>query len=113
MLSPFTDPQEMPGHQAQMQAPIERWRHVCLEFHCIQELLVRGTLPHDFEPVHLTKLRKGLSPATRGVLAFLLHVWNADNRFDLGETRRWDEQHLAAFQRWVSGRPGDEPCHYF
>ena len=35
------------------------------------------------------------------------------NRFDLAETQRWDDQHLGAFWRWVTGQFTGQPCHYF
>jgi hypothetical protein len=38
---------------------------------------------------------------------------NSANRFDLAEVQRWDEDHLKAFSRWVSGSTTGEACHYF
>ena len=67
----------------------------------------------DFEPIDLARLRKKPnSPAMRGVFSFLLHVWNASNRFDLAEIQRWDADHIGAFVRWVNGST-HRPCHYF
>lgn len=95
--------------------PVDDWRSVALEFHCIQDCLRQKLLYHGFEPVHLAKLRKNraLTPSMRGVLSFLLHIYNSANRFDLAEVQRWDEQHRTAFQRWVTGQSTGEPCHYF
>ena len=95
--------------------PLEKWRYVAREFHGVQECLGKGQLQPDFEPADLARLRKnpGFTPATRGVFAFLLHIYNSSNRFDLAETQRWDEDHLAAFRRWVNGQSTGRPCHYF
>jgi hypothetical protein len=96
--------------------PVEEWRLVALEFHCIQDCLRQKLLYQGFEPMHLARLRKNsaaLTPSGRGVLAFLLHIYNSANRFDLAEVQRWDDSHRAAFQRWVSGQSTGEPCRYF
>lgn len=94
---------------------VEEWRVLAREFHGVQSCLICGQLHHDFEPADLAKLRKmgEFTAATRGVFAFLLHAWNRANRFDLAETARWDEHHLAAFQRWVTGQTSGFPCRYF
>ena len=94
---------------------MNQWRAVALGFHCIQDCLVRKQLPQGFEPGQLARLRKSraLTPSVRGVLAFLLHIYDSANRFDLAETARWDEQHLAAFQNWVTGHTSGQPCRYF
>ena len=58
---------------------------------CIQDCLARKQLFHGFEPVHLTRLRKDWAPtlAVRGVLSFLLHIYNSANRFDRHKKTRW------------------------
>jgi hypothetical protein len=71
-------------------------------------------LPADFEPADLIRLpdRVPLSGAEQGVLNFLLHIWDyTENPFELSATQRWDEDHLAAFGRWVTDP--EEPCRYF
>lgn len=95
--------------------PVDDWRAVALEFHCIQEWLRQKLLYHGFEPVHVARLRKNpaLTPSMRGVVTFLLHIYNSATRFDLAEVQRWDDQHRAAFQRWVTGQSTGEPCRYF
>ena len=95
-------------------SPIERWRVVALEFHAIQWFLNTGMLRPDFEPVDLARFRKRPdSGAVRGIFAFLLHIYNSANRFDLSEIQRWDDEHRKAFTRWVTGQTTGEPCHYF
>ena len=93
----------------------EQWRSIARDFHAVQECLARILLRADFEPADLVRLRKrqAFTPAYRGVFAFLLHIWNSSNRFDLAETQRWDDQHLGAFWRWVTGQFTGQPCHYF
>ena len=95
--------------------PLENWRSIAREFHCVQECLDKGMLRTDFEPANLARLRKSpvFTPASRGVFAFLLHIWNSANRFDLAQTQRWYDEHLGAFRRWVSGQSMGQPCHYF
>lgn len=95
--------------------PVEAWRLVALEFHCIQDCLRQKLLFQSFEPAHLARLRKNraLTPSMRGVMAFLLHIYNGANRFDLSEVQRWDDLHRAAFQRWVTGQSAGEPFRYF
>lgn len=94
---------------------MDQWRSVALEFHCIQDCLVRKQLFQGFEPGHLVRLRKSraLTPSVRGVLTFLLHIYDSANRFDLAETQRWDAQHQNAFLRWVNGHSSGQPCRYF
>lgn len=96
--------------------PMDRWRFIAREFHCLRTCMDKGLLHADFEPADLVRLRKkqAFTPAQRGVFAFLLHIWNSSNRFDLAETQRWDCEHLGAFRRWVSGQStGGDPCRYF
>jgi hypothetical protein len=93
---------------------IQQWRHIATSFHRIAHQVAKGNLPADFEPEDLTRLpeRVPLSGAEQGVLSFLLHIWDhTENPFDLTETQRWDEDHLAAFGRWVTDP--EEPCRYF
>jgi hypothetical protein len=49
----------------------------------------------------------------QGVVAFLLHIWNTENPFDLGQIQRWDSSHRRAFAAWVNGATTGVPCHYF
>ena len=93
---------------------IDRWRQIAEEFHAVRWCLEKGMLSADFEPADLPRLRKGPSSgALRGVFSFLLHIFNSENRFDLGEVQRWDAAHLQAFHRWVGGKSTGHPCHYF
>lgn len=93
---------------------LEHWRMVALEFHAIQFARSARRLPEDFGPAHLASLpRASLTPAAQGVIAFLLHVWNTDNRFELGQIQRWDSSHRQAFVAWVTGAGSGEPCRYF
>jgi hypothetical protein len=93
---------------------VQRWRAVASDFHAVRWCLNRGELVPDFEPIHLARLRKRPgSGAIKGVFSFLLHIWNSENRFDLAEISRWDEDHIKAFGRWVSGASTGRPCHYF
>lgn len=96
------------------QDPVVKWRVVATEFHAVQWCLDRGELGPDFGPSDLKRLRKQPhSNAVRAVFSFLLHIYNSANRFDLAEIQRWDEKHLAAFARWVTGASTGEPCKYF
>ena len=73
-----------------------------------------GQSAPDFETGELARLseRVPLSDAEKGVVSFCLHIWShSDHPFDLTETQRWDEEHLAAFGRWVTD--SEEPCRYF
>ena len=93
---------------------VEEWRKIAASFHRIAHQVARGNLPTDFEAGDLDRLpeRVPLSGAEQGVLNFLLHIWDyTENPFDLSETQRWDEEHLAAFGRWVTDP--EEPCRYF
>lgn len=93
---------------------VEKWRVVALEFHLIRSYCATGTLPEDFGPGHLADLPCGpITPAERGVIAFLLHIWNTDYAFDLGQIQRWDRSHLRAFVAWATGTAAGEPCRYF
>lgn len=88
---------------------LQKWRLLARQFHAIN-----GRLPEDFEPIDLHQLpRETMTPATAGVIKFLLHVWNTENLFDLSEVQRWDRAHLRAFKAWVLGEITGEPCHYF
>ena len=92
----------------------DEWREIAVAFHRIAHHVATGNLPADFEPGDLTRLpeRVPLSGAEQGVISFLLHIWNhSENPFDLSQTQRWDEEHLAAFGRWVT--EPEEPCRYF
>jgi hypothetical protein len=93
---------------------IDRWRAMALDFHAVQWCLSQGSLQPDFEPADLARLRRQpASKAEKAVFAFLLHIYNSSNRFDLAEISRWDEDHIKAFGRWVSGALTGRPCHYF
>ena len=85
------------------------------EFHGVKECLTKDLLLPDFEPSGLARLRKGRDSEQliAGSVAFLMHIWNSSNRFDLAETQRWDGKHLGAFKRWVNGQSTGFPCHYF
>lgn len=98
-----------------MTTQLEQWRTIAKEFHGVQGCLARGTLRPDFEPADLARLRRNhaFTASIRGVFAFLLHIYNSANRFDLAEVQRWDEDHLKAFRRWVCGQSTGESCHYF
>lgn len=96
-------------------SPLGNWRSIACELHGVQECLHQGLLSPQFDPADVARLRKKqpFTPAHRGVFAFLLHVLNSANRFDLGETQRWDIEHLSAFIRWASSKSTGHPCHYF
>jgi len=95
-------------------SPFLSWRSVAIQFHGVQQCVDNGTLRADFEPVDLARLRKkGATGALRGVFAFLLHIYNSSNRFDLAEVQRWDAKHIGAFTLWASGQGSQQPCHYF
>lgn len=86
-------------------------RQIATSFHRIAHQVAKSNLPADFEPEGLTRLsdRVPLSGAEQGVLNFLLHIWDyTENPFELSATQRWDEDHLAAFGRWVT-----DSCRYF
>ena len=90
------------------------WRQVATSFHRIAHQVEKGNLPPDFEAADLARLseRVPLSGAEQGVVSFLLHIWDhTENPFNLTETQRWDDEHLAAFGRWVTDP--EEPCRYF
>lgn len=93
---------------------VDQWRQVALDFHAIREAVQRKNLAADFEPGDLANFleRGGLAPAIASVHRFLLHIYNSENPFDLGETQRWDRDHLQAFVRWTTGSAG-ESCRYF
>ena len=94
--------------------PIERRRGIALPFHAIRFACNTRQLPENFGPTHLASLpRASLTPAVQGVIAFLRHIWNAQNRFDLGQVQRWDSSHRQAFIAWVTGAATGEPCRYF
>lgn len=102
---------EVPGGD-----PIEKWRILAGQFHCVQDCLASGSLSASYEPGDLAELQKDpeFSPGIRAVFSFLLHVWNSANPFDLRETQRWDKEHLRAFRDWVEGRTfGGSPMLYF
>lgn len=92
----------------------QEWREVAISFHRIAHHVSKGNLPPDFEAGDLDRLseRVPLSGSEQGVVSFCLHIWNhAEHKFDLTETQRWDEEHLAAFGGWVTD--SEEPCRYF
>lgn len=83
----------------------QEWRLVAGSFHRIAYHVEKGDLARLSE-------RVPLSDAEKGVVSFCLHIWShSDHTFDLTETQRWDEEHLAAFGGWVTNP--DEPCRYF
>ena len=92
---------------------VDRWRCLALEFHAIEEML--NQLPCGFAPHDLARLRghRPMTGAVRGVIDFLLHVWNTQNEFDLGQIQAWDPEHRRAFIGWVNGQTMGRPCHYF
>lgn len=95
-------------------APVVKWRLAAQEFHAIRTLCATRKLPSDFEPIHLAQFpRATLTPAVQGVFAFLLHIWNTEHGFDLGQIQRWDPNHLQAFTSWVTGAATGFPCEYF
>lgn len=98
--------------------PIDHWRHLATRFPAIATLVGCGHLPKPFEPGDLVALLargEQLAESWRGVLRFLLHLWNRhDHPFDLAEVRRWDDRHAAAFTAWVTGEACEgRPCRYF
>ena len=94
--------------------PLVKWRSVARAFHAIQTCCAAHQLPSDFEPIHLAEFpRAALTPAIQGVFAFLLHVWDTENPFELSQIQRWDRNHRGAFTAWVTGAATGVACEYF
>lgn len=94
---------------------VDRWRAVAMQFHAIYSYLQNGMLSPDFQPHDLAKLRRKvpMTSSIKGIISFLIHIWDHSNPFDLSGILNWDNRHREAFAKWVTGRITGQACHYF
>ena len=97
--------------------PRVRWRSIAMEMPSIARLHAKGRLSPSFDPGELFDLssESHLERHEAAAVAFLMHIWNANNPFDLSLVNSWGEGDLRVFARWVNGQtnPTGFQCEYF
>lgn len=95
---------------------LTHWRLLAEHFPALAKLVANGSLPPDYQPSDLDRLRRQV-PFTdneQNVFQFLLHVWNRyDYEFELSQMLCWDLKHRQAFLDWYTGRTLGSPSRYF
>lgn len=95
---------------------LAHWRRFAQSFPALAKLVHNGSLPPDYQPSDLDRLRRQ-APFTNNednVFQFLLHVWNRyDYEFELSQMLCWDLKHRQAFLDWYTGRTLGSPSRYF
>ena len=116
----MTATQQESGHQPENEMPaVDHWRDLAGSFLCILSLVRHRLLKPHFQPQDLELLchhraRGTLQLEVRGVLEFLLHVWDHQLfKFELSTVAAWSESHQRSFTRWVTGETLGQPCRYF
>ena len=96
--------------------PRVRWRTIALEMPSIARLQAKGLLSLNFDSGELFDLpTSNLEAHEAAAVAFLMHIWNANNPFDLSLINSWGPEDLRVFTRWVTGEtnPTGFQCEYF
>ncbi len=83
----------------------------------IARLHAKGLLSPSFDPGELFDLSttSRLERHEAAAVAFLMHIWNTANPFDLSLINSWGQEDLSVFTRWVTGEtnPRGFQCEYF
>ncbi|HMN13743.1 MAG TPA: hypothetical protein PKD55_15630 [Bellilinea sp.] len=83
--------------------PRVRWRSIAMEMPSIARLHAKGRLSPSFDPGELFDLssESHLERHEAAAVAFLMHIWNANNPFDLSLVNSWGKGDLRVFTNWA------------